>query len=104
MQAIPKAFCLARANVGNSRPARMATMAITTSNSIKVKPLRGNNPGLEPEKNVIESEGFYREWSGLQKLPGRPQALLCQECSCSLFVQTKAFAGVVESARFILLN
>src|SRR5579884_2381426 len=37
MQLVAQAFCLALASAGNSRPARMAMMAITTNNSIKVK-------------------------------------------------------------------
>src|SRR5882672_504835 len=38
------AFCLARPSAGNNKAARMAMIAITTSNSINVKP-----PGLRPE-------------------------------------------------------
>ena len=36
MQLMPAAFCLARANAGNNMAAKMAMMAITTNNSIKV--------------------------------------------------------------------
>ena len=35
---IAMAFCLALANTGRSKPAKIAMIAITTSNSIKVKP------------------------------------------------------------------
>src|SRR6266480_6648223 len=38
-------FSLAAARAGNSNPARMAMMAMTTSNSIKVKPRRRGVPG-----------------------------------------------------------
>jgi hypothetical protein len=40
MQAIPVAFDLARDNAGSSMPAKIAMMAITTNNSISVKPRR----------------------------------------------------------------
>jgi hypothetical protein len=37
-QTTPCAFCLARESAGRSKPARMAMMAMTTSNSMRVKP------------------------------------------------------------------
>src|SRR5580658_2169291 len=40
LQAVALAWSLAMANAGKSKLARMAIMAITTSNSIKVKPPR----------------------------------------------------------------
>ena len=39
-QCMDLAFCFAFDNAGNSIPANMAIMAMTTSNSIRVKPLR----------------------------------------------------------------
>ena len=50
MQIMPCAFVFALANAGKSKPARIAIMAITTSNSINVKPPRRHNfrdlPGI----------------------------------------------------------
>src|ERR1700722_13403730 len=40
MHCVVFAFCLAPANTGNSNPARIAMMAITTSNSIRVNARR----------------------------------------------------------------
>ena len=40
MQRMPPALSLALANAGRSMPARIAMIAITTSNSIRVKPAR----------------------------------------------------------------
>jgi hypothetical protein len=37
-QAVDRPFSFARARAGNSSPANIAMMAMTTSNSIKVKP------------------------------------------------------------------
>ncbi len=39
------ALALARANAGNNREARIAMIAMTTSNSMSVKP--GNGPGVQ---------------------------------------------------------
>ena len=52
MQAIAWAFCLALLKAGNSIAARMAMMAITTSNSIKVKALP-RNLDLPLEANAV---------------------------------------------------
>src|SRR2546428_639971 len=44
MQAVRLAFSLARLKAGSNIAARMAIIAITTSNSIKVKPRGGSRP------------------------------------------------------------
>jgi hypothetical protein len=47
MQAMPVAFWRALANAGKSMPAKIAMMAITTSNSIRVKPKVRSGRNLE---------------------------------------------------------
>ena len=45
-QAAPVALALALANAGKSMPARIAMMAMTTSNSMRVKPAEIERPAL----------------------------------------------------------
>src|SRR5512138_3611665 len=55
---IPWALALALANAGNSMPARMAMMAITTSSSMRVKPAgRGPQPSLGIAGVLMERMG-----------------------------------------------
>src|SRR5437870_1674261 len=42
---VTKAFCLALASTGSNKPARMAMMAMTTSNSMRVNPTGRRNDG-----------------------------------------------------------
>src|SRR5437762_2378510 len=42
---MPGAFCFALPSAGRSKLARIAMMAMTTSNSIRVKPGQGMHPG-----------------------------------------------------------
>src|SRR5688572_31391853 len=51
MQLIPWALVLALANAGRSMPARIAMIAITTSNSMRVKPCR---PGWDGEDRTLK--------------------------------------------------
>ena len=44
---MPCAFCLDRASAGNSSPARIAMIAMTTSNSIRVKPCSSDRAGRD---------------------------------------------------------
>src|SRR5690349_19263940 len=57
-QLMPWAFCLARPSAGSSMAARMAMMAMTTSNSISVKPdgraRRGENDKADSEEQFAE--------------------------------------------------
>src|SRR6188474_3223422 len=67
MQAIPVAFCLALASAGKSIPARMAMIAMTTSNSIKVKAERLRRFNLSIlilwVDGEIGAEPRCRQWS-----------------------------------------
>ena len=56
------AFSLAMDNAGNSMPARMAMMAMTTSSSIKVKPLcLERNVFMTCWGVIVSTKGFREE-------------------------------------------
>jgi len=56
MQPVPSAFCLAFASAGISMAARIAMIAITTSNSMRVKPSGRTEGGVE---DPFDDVGFF---------------------------------------------
>jgi hypothetical protein len=66
-----RAFSFARAKAGNSKPAKTAMMAMTTNNSMRVKPAARDAPTqvvLAPRRGVVSLRGFIEvAVSGFQK-------------------------------------
>src|SRR2546429_2958815 len=74
MQKMPWALVLALANAGNSRPARIAMMAMTTKSSINVKPLyREGLPAIRFVKSFIVLSTVVR-LDGIRLTIGRQTA------------------------------
>src|SRR5688572_29653760 len=73
MQLIPCADVFPLLKAGRRRPAKIAMIAMTTSNSIKVKPRRWTRRGEETEVisnqcSVINHRSALEEWIGPEKV------------------------------------